>query len=80
MKKSFILLEDIVKIAKVLALSNSTSLIGGGVASSGFDVEMSVLKYWKSSSVVILNGKLAQMILVGWFSAHAYFSFSSGVS
>ena len=60
-------------MAKVLALSNSTSLIGGGMANYGFDVEISVLKYWKSSSVVILKGKFAQIILVGWFSAYAYF-------
>ena len=65
MKKSFILLDDMVNIAKVFALSNSTSLIGGGVASSGFEVDIKVLKYWKSSSTVILKGRLLQIILVG---------------
>lgn len=52
-------------MANVLALSNSTSLIGGGMAIYGFDVEIRVLKYWKSSSLVILNGKFAQIILSG---------------
>jgi hypothetical protein len=56
-------------MAKVFALSNYTSLIGGGTAIYGFDVEMSVLKYWKSYSLVILNGKLAQIIFNGWFYA-----------
>ena len=46
----------------------------------GFDVEIRVLKYWKSSSLVILNGKFAQIILSGWFSAHAYLYFYYGVS
>jgi hypothetical protein len=45
LKKSLILRDDIVRIANVLALSNYTSLIGGGVASYGFDVDISVLKY-----------------------------------
>ena len=39
--------------------------MGGGVARSGFDAAMTVLKYWKSSSMVILNGRLLQMILRG---------------
>ncbi len=69
-----------VRMAKVLALSNSTSLIGGGMAIYGFDVEIRVLKYWKSSSLVILNGKFAHIILSGWFSAHAYLYFYYGVS
>ena len=56
-----------VKIAKVLVLSKMTSLMGRGMASSGLEEAMTVLKYWKISSSVILNGRLVQIILSGWF-------------
>ena len=39
------------------------------MASSGLEAAMTVLKYWKSYSIVILKGRLLQMILRGWFSA-----------
>ncbi len=54
-------------MANVFALSNETSFMGGGVANSGFDVEINVLKYWKIYSTVILNGKFEQIIFNGWF-------------
>ena len=67
LKKSFILLEERVRIAKFLALSNYTSTIGGGWANSGFEAAMIVLKYWNNYSAVILKGKLEHIILSGWF-------------
>lgn len=66
-------------MAKVFVLSNSTLLMGRGSASYGFEAAMTVLKYWKSSSRVILNGKFVQMIFKGWFSAIEYVVFSYGV-
>lgn len=44
LKKSLILLDDKVKIAKVLALSKPTSLIGGGLANSGLLALITALK------------------------------------
>ena len=43
--------------------------MGGGTAKSGLEVDIKVLKYWKSSYIVILKGRLAQMIFKGWFYA-----------
>lgn len=48
-------------MAKVLALSNSTSRMGSGMASSGLDAAMTVLKYWKTSSMVMVKGRLLQI-------------------
>ena len=62
-------------MANVLALSNSTSLIGRGIASSGLDAAMTVLKYWKTSSIVMVKGKLLQISFRGWFSAIEYLVF-----
>lgn len=39
--------------------------MGRGIANSGLDAAMTVLKYWKISSRVILNGKFVQIILRG---------------
>lgn len=43
--------------------------MGRGMASSGLEAAMTVLKYWNISYRVILKGRLVQMILSGWFSA-----------
>ena len=58
-----------VRMAKVLVLSKITSLMGGGLASSGLEAATTVLKYWKISSMVILKGRLLQIIWRGLFSA-----------
>lgn len=63
-------------MAKVLALSNSTSRMGKGIASSGLEAAMTVLKYWKIYSMVMVKGRLLQMSLRGWLSAIAYRVFS----
>ena len=80
LKKSFTLLEDNVRIAKVLVLSKSTSLIGGGTDNSGFVAPMTVLKYRNNSYEVILKGRLVQISLSGWCSASEKRVFSSEVN
>lgn len=66
-------------MANVLALSKSTSLIGGGRVNYGLVAAITVLKYLKSYSAVILKGKLVQINFNGWFSASEKIVFYWGV-
>ena len=65
LKKSLILRVDKVNMANVLVLSKSTSEMGGGTLSSGFDAVITVLKYVINYYEVILNGRLVQISLSG---------------